>query len=101
MATATRSTGQDVGEHQNRATRSVTEIVAAVFGTVFLAVGVLGFVPGITSNFDQLSFAGHHSGAELLGIFQVSILHKPWYHLSSASPGCSRPRPASERPGPS
>ena len=44
-------------------------------GAVFLLVGVLGFIPGITSNYDAMEFAGHESGAELLGIFQVSILH--------------------------
>jgi hypothetical protein len=44
-------------------------------GAVFLLVGVLGFVPGITSNYDQLSFAGHHSEAALLGVFNVSVLH--------------------------
>jgi len=38
-------------------------------------VGLLGFVPGITSHYDQLSFAGHHSDAALLGIFNVSVLH--------------------------
>jgi hypothetical protein len=38
-------------------------------------VGVLGFVPGITTHYGDLSFAGHDSGAKLLGIFQVSILH--------------------------
>ena len=49
--------------------------VAGVFGAVFLLVGVLGFVPGITSRFGDLGFAGHESTAELLGLFQVSILH--------------------------
>lgn len=44
-------------------------------GAVFLLVGVLGFVPGVTSDFDQLTFAGHESNAALLGIFNVSILH--------------------------
>jgi hypothetical protein len=44
-------------------------------GAVFLAVGVLGFVPGITTNYDHLTFAGHHSDAPLLGIFNVSVLH--------------------------
>jgi hypothetical protein len=44
-------------------------------GAVFLAVGVLGFVPGITTHYDQLTFAGHHSDAALLGIFNVSVLH--------------------------
>ncbi|GGW50180.1 membrane protein [Streptomyces xantholiticus] len=44
-------------------------------GVVFLLVGVLGFVPGITTNYDTMEFAEHHSQAELLGLFQVSILH--------------------------
>lgn len=48
---------------------------AMAVGAVFLLVGVLGFVPGITSNYDSLEFAGHESGALLLGLFQVSILH--------------------------
>jgi hypothetical protein len=49
--------------------------LAAAVGAVFLLVGVLGFIPGITSNYDELNFAGHHSEAELLGVFQVSALH--------------------------
>jgi hypothetical protein len=48
---------------------------AKVVGAVFLLVGILGFIPGITSNYSSLSFAGHMSEAKLLGIFQVSILH--------------------------
>ena len=48
---------------------------ALAVGAVFLLVGILGFIPGITSNFDQLTFAGHHSEAALLGLFNVSILH--------------------------
>jgi hypothetical protein len=48
---------------------------ALVVGAVFLAVGVLGFVPGITTNYDHLTFAGYHSDAALLGIFNVSVLH--------------------------
>lgn len=52
-----------------------TQAVAKLVGIAFLAVGVLGFVPGITSGYGDMSFAGHDSGAELLGIFQVSILH--------------------------
>jgi hypothetical protein len=46
-----------------------------VFGAAFLLVGILGFIPGITSNFDEIEFAGTDSQAELFGIFQVSILH--------------------------
>lgn len=55
--------------------RTNVQKAALAFGVVFLLVGVLGFIPGVTSNYDQLSFAGHHSEAKLLGIFQVSALH--------------------------
>ena len=48
---------------------------ALAVGAVFLLVGILGFIPGITTNYDTLQFAGHHSDAELLGIFEVSVLH--------------------------
>jgi hypothetical protein len=41
----------------------------------FLAVGILGFIPGITTHYGDLQFAGHDSDAKLLGVFQVSILH--------------------------
>jgi hypothetical protein len=55
--------------------RTPVQSVAALVGVVFLLVGILGFIPGITTHFNDLSFAGHDSGAKLLGIFQVSILH--------------------------
>jgi hypothetical protein len=48
---------------------------ALAVGVVFLVVGVAGFIPGITSDYDMLEFAGHESQAMLLGIFQVSMLH--------------------------
>lgn len=48
---------------------------AAAVGAVFLLVGILGFVPGITTAYDRMEFAGHESAAQLLGIFEVSILH--------------------------
>lgn len=44
--------------------------LARIFGIVFVAVGVLGFIPGITSN-------GH-----LLGIFEVDMLHNIIHLLS-------------------
>ncbi|HEX5407617.1 MAG TPA: DUF4383 domain-containing protein [Pseudonocardiaceae bacterium] len=44
-------------------------------GVVFLLVGILGFVPGITTHYDMLAAAGHGSMAKLLGVFNVSILH--------------------------
>lgn len=48
---------------------------AALMGLVFLVAGVAGFVPGITSNYDELKLAGTDSNAELLGAFRVSVLH--------------------------
>lgn len=48
---------------------------ALAVGAVFLLVGILGFIPGITTDYDMLSWAGHESGAKLLGIFEVSVLH--------------------------
>ncbi len=51
------------------------QLIARAVGVVFLLVGIGGFIPGVTTNYEQLSFAGHHSTALLLGIFMVSILH--------------------------
>ncbi|WP_410809533.1 DUF4383 domain-containing protein [Micromonospora sp. 067-2] len=48
---------------------------AGTVAVLFLLVGVLGFVPGITSGTAGLRFAGHGSGAFLFGAFQVSVLH--------------------------
>jgi hypothetical protein len=55
--------------------RSPIQTAAMLVGAVFLLVGILGFIPGITSNYDDLKFAGHNSDAQLLGIFDTSILH--------------------------
>jgi len=57
------------------ARRTDVEKAATLVGAVFLLVGILGFVPGVTTSYGELSFAGHDSGGELLGIFQVSVLH--------------------------
>lgn len=55
--------------------RPPIQSAALLVGVVFLLVGILGFIPGITSNYDDLKFAGHDSDAQLLGIFDTSILH--------------------------
>ena len=55
--------------------RSLAQTLAFVFGLAFLGAGILGFVPGITTNLGDIKFAGNDSPSELLGIFQVSILH--------------------------
>ena len=55
--------------------RSRIELAALAVGATFLLVGILGFIPGITTNFGDMTFASHDSEAKLLGIFEVSVLH--------------------------
>jgi hypothetical protein len=51
------------------------QTVARLAGIVFLLVGIAGFIPGITTNlYDGLEFADDGT-AELLGLFEVSVLH--------------------------
>ena len=56
--------------------------MARVFGVVFLLVGVLGFVPGITRMHDSLNHPdtgdlaiGGPGHGMLLGIFHVNVVH--------------------------
>ena len=56
-------------------TATTLQTAATVVAGTFLLVGVLGFIPGVTTDYDSMTFAGHESNAQLLGIFQVSILH--------------------------
>lgn len=51
------------------------QLAALVVAAVFLVVGIAGFIPGLTTEYDGMTFAGHESTAMLLGVFHVSILH--------------------------
>lgn len=56
--------------------RTPVQNIARLVGIVFLLVGVAGFIPGVTTDlYDGLEFAGNDGTSELLGIFQVSVLH--------------------------
>ncbi len=70
MATATRP--DRTATHRDY---DVLKKATAVVGATFLLVGIAGFIPGITTDYDNLMGAGPDSEAKLLGIFQVSILH--------------------------
>lgn len=89
---------------------------AGAVGAVFLLVGIAGFIPGITTNYSDLMVAGPDSDAELLGLFEVSILHnivhlafgvlglfaaKAWSsaHLYPGRRRAGLPRPVDLRPG--
>jgi hypothetical protein len=50
-------------------------VIAALAGAAIMLLGLLGFVPGITTDHHDLRFAGSRSGAELFGLFRVSIVH--------------------------
>lgn len=73
--------------------RAPIQWASLAVGIVFLLVGIAGFVPGITTDYDMLSFAGHESGALLLGIFEVSILHNI-VHLAFGVAGIAMARTA-------
>lgn len=47
---------------------------AMIVAAALAIIGVLGFIPGVTSGLDQLTWAGQRSGAMLLGIFAVTAL---------------------------
>lgn len=51
------------------------QTACASVGVLFLLVGVLGFVPGITTGHAGMTFAGSGSQAMLFGVFAVSVLH--------------------------
>lgn len=53
---------------------TLAQRLALVFGVVFLLVGILGFIPGITEDAPG-SFAGEDSEGSIFGVFQTSVLH--------------------------
>lgn len=54
--------------------RAPAQDLALLVGLGFLLLGLAGFIPGITTHYGSLSFAGHRSGAKLFGVFQTSVL---------------------------
>ncbi len=69
-------------------------LAATVVAATFLLVGILGFVPGATTNVGNMEFAGHEANAELFGIFHVSVLHN-LVHLLFGVVGLALARTAS------
>lgn len=70
-----RARGPSGGSLTGGEERQPIHAFAATMGLLFLLIGVAGFIPGVTSNYDELAFAGPESRAELFGLFRVSILH--------------------------
>ena len=70
------------------AARSNVQKASLAVGAVFLLVGVLGFIPGITQNIYPLNLFDHepnHEHALLLGLFEVSVLHNIVHLLFGAA----------------
>jgi Domain of unknown function (DUF4383) len=65
--------------------RAPMQTAALGVAAVFLLVGVLGLVPGVTTSYDAMQLSGSASGAMLLGLFQVSILHNLVHLLFGAA----------------
>ena len=51
--------------------RTPVQSLAALVGLVFLLVGILGFIPGITTHYSDLASPATTPSAKLLGIFQT------------------------------
>ena len=68
-------TASTFGSLRTDRSSSLVQKAAGLVGAVFLVVGIAGFIPGITTHYSDMSFAGHDSMAKLLGIFMVSVLH--------------------------
>ena len=64
---------------------------ALLVAGAFIVIGVLGFIPGVTTDYGLLDWAGHHSGAKLFGVFAVSGLHNT-LHLVSGVVGFAMAR---------
>jgi arginine exporter protein ArgO len=66
------------GNQGDRDHGSLLKKAATAVGAVFLLVGILGFIPGITSHIYPMDLMNTNkvtSNEKLLGIFEVSVLH--------------------------
>lgn len=50
------------------------QAAALIVGVGLIILGVLGFIPGLTHDYDRLAWADHRSGASLFGMLVVSGL---------------------------
>ena len=55
--------------------RAVVQVVAVLIALSVVLLAIFGFIPGVTTRYGDLAFAGDASKAQLLGVFQISVLH--------------------------
>jgi hypothetical protein len=56
------------------ADRPRVQVVALLYAISLVLLGVFGFIPGVTTSYGDLEVAGDDSGAQVLGVFQTSVL---------------------------
>lgn len=71
--------------YTQRSRQSLEQTAALLFGIVFLIVGIGGFIPGLTTQFERVTSIGGEGG-HLLGIFGVNWLENV-VHLGYAAAG--------------
>lgn len=62
------------------------QAAAILVGGGLLVLGVCGFIPGITTEYDRLTWSISESGAHVFGLFAVSALHNV-VHLATGALG--------------
>ncbi|MGF7124432.1 DUF4383 domain-containing protein [Rhodococcus sp. BE178] len=71
--------------------RTTTQLAATVVAAIILSIGIVGFVPGITSDVGDITWAGPGTDARLLGTVEVSILHN-LAHIAAGAVGLAMSR---------
>jgi hypothetical protein len=61
-------------------------VLALLVGVGFIAFGIMGFIPGVMHDMDEMKMAGHDSKGMWLGVGQLSYLHNV-LHLAIGSLG--------------
>ncbi|MEJ2854229.1 MULTISPECIES: DUF4383 domain-containing protein [unclassified Saccharothrix] len=54
---------------------SPVRVATLAVSALFIVVGVAGFIPWVTADYEELRLAGRHSHALLFGVFEVSVVH--------------------------
>ena len=55
--------------------RTTTQLAATAVAAALLLIGLLGFVPGVTTGVGDIAWAGPGTGARMLSWIDVSVLH--------------------------
>lgn len=56
--------------------RPTVQLLATLVAATLVLVGIIGFIPGLTTNlYDGLELAGDDGEAQILGVFDTSVLH--------------------------